>query len=595
MLGLVACGSSSRKRAKADPALDRALKALPLEDAPSPIYGPSTPNPQGFVDKTKDYGLDGVEGVWFGAVDLNRDQYDDLVVLPGYFHQPRFFLFDPVLKKFSETPSLFAEAPSASYLAFADFDRDGIVDVLVGVLNQRGEFSKLPLTLWAGKWDAQNRLKFTKSDTFLKLAPEATSSVVVFDANLDGRLDVYMGNWYAEHKGSLIPSADRLLLNLATGWVDQTDWLTGEGVKSGNDLFPPKAKPTYGASSCDMDQDGWPDILTASSGGHANKLWLNRAPRPGPVNEGRRFTDVGRESGFAHDASGGLVPTGGGRTFTAICTDYNDDGIMDAFLGEQTHGWDNVSVDRSSVLTGARQVPPLSFLRTEYMSDTATDNWNQGDKRATWVDLNLDGYVDILVDNSGFPPHSRLVAFMQDETHAFNNVGPQWGLDIVNPVGTIVLDLNQDGKPDIITGQNNIRQSEISARIYVLENNLPSTGRSRLFHLEGQRANSAGLGAMVMLYTLVDGKQVVQRRWHELVQGGLSSQHPEGVRFGAAAETKIVGVKVRWPIVKGSSERTGNALERMYPLTDDPKKPHQEWTLCEDGRALPGRLRCQKL
>lgn len=592
---LVSCSSKKIELHDSTVDLDRALKALPQEDAPRPIYGPTSPHHQGFVDKTAEYGLSGIEAVWFASIDLNRDKYDDLVLLPGYFNQPKFFVFNPSLKKFTEVESSFPEATPASYLAFADFNRDGILDVIVGVLNQRGEFTKTPLTLWLGSWNEKNQLRFKQDTSFIKLTPEATSSIVLIDVNLDGRLDIFMGNWYKEYKNSLIPSGDRLIVNFSKGWQDQTDWLEGESVQSNNELFPPLARPTYGASSCDMNQDGWPDILTASSGGHGNKLWLNRPPRPGPVLEGRRFIDVGRESFFAHDANGGLVPTGGGRTFTANCADYNDDGIMDVFLGELTHAWDNVSVDRSSILTGARLTLPLSFLRTEYMSDLETENWNQGDKRAIWVDLNLDGLVDLLVDNSGFPPYSRLVAFMQDETRAFNNVAPQWGLDIVNPVGSLIMDINGDGKLDVITGQTNVRQSDIKGRMYVLENNMPVTGRAHVFYLEGNKANEQGIGAMVMLYTLVDGKQVIQRRWNETIQGGLASQNQAGVHFGVAATAKTVGVKVRWPILKSGSIRSGDALERMYQLKEDPKKSLQAWTLCEDGRVMAGKVKCKVL
>lgn len=573
--------------------LERAIETLPADDRPPPGNGPTQPTKtNGFVDRTQDYGLEGVEGVWFGSLDLNQDQFSDLVVLPGYFHQPQFFLFDPVAHKFVRTESSFSESTSASYLTFADFNGDGVLDVIVGVLNQRGEFTKLPLTLWNGSWDAKGRLHFTRDLGFIKTPAEATSAVIPIDVNLDGKLDLFVGNWYVDFKGAQIPSADRLLVQTADGWEDRSDWLSGERNKTANDLFPPGARPTYGASTCDMNQDGWPDILTASSGGYSNKLWLNLPPRPGPVVEGRRFEDVARESSMAADANGVLVPTGGGRTFTAVCADYNDDGIMDIFLGELTHSWDNQAVDRSSILTGARPTLPLSFLRTEYMSDNQAENWNQGDKRALWADLNLDGLVDLVVDNSGFPPHSRLVSFMQDETRAFTNVAQQWGLDVVNPTGTILVDLNQDGKLDMITGQTNIREASIKNRIYVLENHLTTSGRGRTFFLSGKKGNTHGLGAMIMLYTLVNGKQVVQRRWNEWVQGGLASQNPEGIHFGLDSDAKLLGVKVRWPVTKGNTLRSGQVLERMYRLEDRPKLGTQSWTLCEDGRNFEGRFSC---
>jgi len=591
VLLLAGCAGKAKQSDIGDGELRRALDELDSRVAIQHKVGPTQlEGTNHFVDRTESYGLANVEAVAFYAVDLNRDTHPDLVVLPGYYSQPRFFLFDPATRRFDQTgDSPFSETVSAGLMSFADFNRDGVPDVVVGVLNQRGEFSKIPVSLWYGAWD-KGLLRFQRAADFPVLPAEPTSAFVISDVDLDGRLDLFIGNWFQDHKGSVIPSADRLLVNTSEGWVDRSDWLQGERDKSTSDLYPPKARPTYAASSCDMDQDGFPDILTASSSGYANKLWLNRAPRPGPTMEGRRFEDVGPASGYAADAQGLLVPTGGGRTFSTVCADYNDDGIMDVFLGELTHSWDPLSADRSSVLTGARPTLPLSFLRTEYMSDGGGDNWNQGDKRAQWSDFNLDGLVDLLVDNSGFPPTSRLVAFRQDDTRAFVNVAAEWGVDLLNPLGSITLDLNLDGRLDIITAQSNVRQANIKNRVWVLENQLATTGRAYVFHLDGEAANEQGLGAMVMLYTLKGAQQVVQRRWNELVQGGLPSQNPPGVHFGVDEEAKLVGVKVRWPILR-RERRPQRPLERLYPLKGN-GQARQEWTLCEDGRALPGRLPC---
>ncbi len=588
---LAACSSGKRRPQRPlDADLQGALGRLDQEGKKGVGPGPTSLSPERrFMDRTREYGLEGVEGVSFAAVDLNRDGHSDLVVLPGYFHRPRYFLYHPTARHFRESHHrFFPESVQASFASFADFNRDGVPDAVVGVLNQRGEFTKVPLTLWHGSWDAQGLLRFTPAPGFPKLPPEPTSTVVVVDTNLDGRLDLFVGNWFQERQGAPIPGADRLLVNLPDGWVERSDWLNGERDKTDNDLFPPGARPTYGASSCDIDQDGWPDLLTAVSGGQGNKLWMNRPPRPGPRVEGRRFLDMGKETQYAADANGNLVPTGGGRTFSAVCADYNNDGIMDVFLGELTHSWDNHSVDRSSVLSGSRLGPSPFFLRTEYMADDAGENWNQGDKRANWADMDLDGLLDLVVDNSGFPPRSRLVVFRQDETHAFNDESAAWGTDLVNPTGTLVWDVNGDGKPDLLTGQSNVRQADLKNRLWLLENVGKASGRALVFHLRGKTANLQGLGAMVMLHTKTPTGRVIQRRWNELSQGGLPSQAPEGVAFGVEHETRVTGLKVRWPVLRGA-----RPLETTYTIGEDPSRPRQDWTLCEDGRALPGQASCR--
>lgn len=210
------------------------------------------------------------------------------------------------------------------------------------------------------------------------------------------------------------------------------------------------------------------------------------------------------------------------------------------------------------------------------------------------MDYNIDGRIDLLVDNSGFPPYSRLVMFEQDETHAFMNVGSQLGIDIVNPTGTTVLDVNQDGLQDFVTSQNNIRRSDIPARLYLFENQQTYAGRRSIkVHLNGIKSNTHGLGAMVMLYTQKGTEKIVQRRWNEFTQGGLTSQNESGVLFGIDAGVDAVGLKVRWPYVGKNGFKMGAVLEKLYTLQGFNTKNFLEVTVCEDGKILPGKISCQ--
>lgn len=559
----------------------------------APNYGPTLGEGGSFLDKTEAYGLNGLSAVSFNAVDFNFDGYTDLVILPTYYSRPKFYLFDPNLKKFIqwENDPLPLDF-KASFLLIYDVNKDRIPDLISGVLNQRSEVSQIPLKLYTGSIQ-DGYLTFTEKPKAFNLPAEPTSSVSLLDYDMDGWIDIFISNWYESRDRQYYPVADRLLRNQKGKFVEVTPLLRGEAQKESSQLYPPNARPTYGASTCDIDLNGYPDILTVSSSGHKNKLWMNRKE---PQTGQRYFQDYGPETNYASDPDGMLVPTGGGRSFFSSCTDYNDDGIMDVFLGELSHAYDNESVDKSSILTGSRETFPPYFLRTEYVSDATSESWNQGDRRGVWVDYNIDGRVDLLVDNSGFPPYSRLVMFEQDETRAFINVASQLGIDVVNPTGTITIDINQDGLPDIITSQNNIRKADIPPRMYVFENQNGGYGKKAVrVHLQGLKANTEALGATVMLYTLgADGRRVVQRRYVEYSQGGLASQNESGIHFGLSPKVEAVGVKVRWPYVKKIGRNSGTIVEKLYSIKDFPgsKSNYLEITLCEDGKVLAGRVTC---
>jgi hypothetical protein len=554
-------------------------------------YGPTLKAGGAFEDRTDMYGLLGETALAMNAADFNFDGYTDLVLVPSYYSRPKFLLFDQKVKKFKAwnhdpLPSDF----KTSFILIFDMNRDKVPDLIAAVLNQKSELTQIPVKFYKGVIE-NKLLYFREEPEAIKLPPEPTSSISILDFDLDGWPDLFVGNWFENKQGDYRPVADRLLKNVKGKFIEVTNLLTNENKKTNDQIYPPAARPTYGSSTCDIDQNGYPDILTSSSAGQKNKLWMNLKEA---ASDERFFEDLGVESGYASDPDGSLIPTGGGRTFFSACTDYNDDGLMDVFLGELSHAYDNESVDRSSILTGSKETYPPSFLRTEYLSDELNEAWNQGDRRGVWVDYNLDGRVDLIVDNSGFPPYSRLVLFEQDDSRAFVNHASQLGIDVVNPTGTITIDINQDGRPDLITAQNNIRKSDIRPRLYVFENTLKIPGRKSIkVHLDGVKSNSSGLGAMVMLYTKKDNTKTIQRRWVEYSQGGLMSQNEEGIIFGVDEGVSVVGAKVRWPIRQSSGVKQSAALERLYSLEGYTKGDSIELTFCEDGKVLSGKISCQ--
>ena len=85
-----------------------------------------------------------------------------------------------------------------------------------------------------------------------------------------------------------------------------------EWDKKRNSVSYPNAMPTFSSSTCDLDQNGYPDILTASSSKYPNKVWLNQIDlrRKGPV-----FKNFGIETGYDQDSEGKFELRGGGGHF----------------------------------------------------------------------------------------------------------------------------------------------------------------------------------------------------------------------------------------------------------------------------------------
>lgn len=552
------------------------------------VPGPTEAKQESFFeDATKEYGLSEVVATHFFVVDLNFDKVDDLVVLPQFYSHPEFYIFDKKKKKFIKSKKKFFNTDvKASYFLFYDFNKDGVKDVVSGVLNQKNELTKDPLRFFRG-FEREGKLFFEEEKRAVKFKPGATTTVMPIDYNLDGNLDLFVGNYFGQFKGAPFPERDVILKLQKNQFIPDEKALKGESKKDPDGSIFVNAKPTYAAAICDVDRNGFPDILTASTNGHANKLWLNFAD----INSSDHyFKNYGPQTGFSFDLEGALTKNGGGRTFAVSCVDYNFDGMMDIFVGELYHNYDADTVDRSSILTGTSLKFPPSFFRTEYILDSDDIEWHQADRKGVWFDYNNDGLLDLLVDNSGYPPHSRLILFQQMPDHSFMSITKQSGLDIINPVHSTLIDVDMNGKQDILVGQNNIRNAKIKPRIYLFKNKIKSDAKIYKFFLKGVNSNTEGIGAKIVAKIARNDKVLNKTFTIQLSEGGLPSQHQEGLHLAINSDEKLRRLKVVWPyLIKKNGQQ--KMLEVKYRLPNQ-KKSYQEYTLCESGRVFIGKENC---
>ena len=264
-----------------------------------------------FGEVGAEIGLAGLNGVHLYGVDFDGDGYTDLVILPDFYSIPQFFRFHPSSKKFRKlTYSPFKVPTRASFLGFADFNKDGLLDLVMGTLNQRSALTPRPLMLFQGiKTDG--RLHYKEVPKAFPKNIDPVASIAFIDYDLDGFLDIYVGNWYVRSQsGKTTLAPDRLYKGDQFRFVDHSHVLEGEFDFNKSYESYPNARPTFGVSVCDIDQNGYPDILTAASGGFGNRLWLSMPSKKVPGE--RVFRDHGEQSGYAFDDDGKHTTRGGG-------------------------------------------------------------------------------------------------------------------------------------------------------------------------------------------------------------------------------------------------------------------------------------------
>lgn len=560
-------------------------KIEPLKDIGGPressIPYDITPEKKGeiFVDKTADYGLSDIQGVHLYAVDANHDGATDLVVLDDFVASPKFYYFDKTQKKFKLGDNPFNEIIRASFLSFIDLDHDGILDVIVGNLNQKSEMTQYPARIYRGQVEGR-KLRYLQK-TVLPTGILPTASIMPFDYNLDGEIDLYVANWFSQKDSNPKPVTDFLFQGLGFEFADMGSQLKGEYEYNKNDKFYPNATPTFGASICDVDKNGLPDVLTNNSNGYFNKLWLNI--------DGTNFVNYGAESGYGGDNEGIAESKGGGNSFFSLCGDYNNDEIVDVVVGNLSKESDPETRDKSAMLTGSTKAFPPKFYRSEFFQFDQKDQWSEGNRRGLWLDYNLDGLNDLIIGNSGFPPSSRLVFFEQSLDHEYIDKGRDLGINLMNPSGIVTLDLNGDGIMDFISGQSKVRAGDINTRVYVFENQFQRQGRGSVrFHLQGKKSNTHGISSSV-IFTTNKTKRFSAVAYS---YGSLPSQNEEGVYFAFDKEVPSE-VQVRWSI--GREDRLGriSPLVRNYNLRKfSGKGKHLELNLCEDGRVFLKSKNC---
>ena len=279
-----------------------------------------------------------------------------------------------------------------------------------------------------------------------------------------------------------------------------------------------------GVSTLDFDNDGWTDLYVADDSS-PSLLYRN--------NHDGTFTDVALRAGCAYSQDG-RAQAGMG----VAIGDYDRNGTMDIFKT-------NFAGDTSTLYanTGAGLCEDRTFA-AGFGLNTRWLGWG-----AAFVDLDNDGWLDLLLNNGHVYPEVRQVkseAGYEQPKVVYRNLGNGRFEDITARLGPPLTlpkaargaafgDIDNDGWIDVAIANVNDRPD-----LYRV------TGDASRHWIElklvGTTSNRDAIGARVHLVA-GGGEQ-----WQEVRGGGsYLSQNDLRVHFGLAAATLVDRLDVRWP------------------------------------------------
>jgi enediyne biosynthesis protein E4 len=586
---------------------------------------PWSPGTDAYVEVTAERGLEGVVGTRMVAVDFDGDGWTDLHVHRGSLGQRGSFseegprrswllrndegrgFVDVTRDSGFRTPrDGDPEAERAgSIVAFGDVDNDGDLDAFTAVVDEDGTATPDTSELLLNQGDGTFVLG--AEDLPFRLDADGPAGATFVDVDKDGNLDL----WVPRNTVNGVPAQDRLYLgDGAGGFRDATadaglataDWADPAVIDAGE-----AHSRAWSANACDLNDDGWPELLAASYGRAPNHLWRNDGDGT--------FSNASVASGYAYDTNQDYIDNqffrcfctrspsadrcdeaappdiscsqnnwrepmdrnafrNGGNSGATSCRDVDNDGHIDLLTGEIQHWWAGDGSDEAELLfnTGADDIV---FERpgnevTGLTRDLPAFNWDKGDMTNTLFDFDNDGWADVYIGSSDYAD-TRGLLWHQRAPRQFEAVATGDFFEHNRSHGVAVADFDRDGDLDIVVGHSRSRcgnspQCYETQQVRLFDNQLGGNFL-QLDLVGGEGSNRRAVGARVTV-TAGDVTQTLE------VGGGYGhygAQNPHIVHagLGGACEAEVT---VRWPDAEGTTESWTLPAGYRWRLTqgDDP-------------------------
>ena len=466
-----------------------------------------------------------------GAIVDDFDADGDLDVVTSSWdtnHQMRFF---------KNSDGQFTDATNEANLTglygglnliHADYDNDDDLDIYVMRGAWMGELGRMPNSLLQNDGNGHFR-DVTFESGMSEHYPSQTAAWLDFDN--DGDLDLYVGN-------EIYPC--QLFRNDGEQFVD-----VAEDANVGNEEF------VKGVTCGDFNNDRFPDIYVSNQGGN-NRLYVN--------NRNGKFTDMAEELGV----------TGPNMSLPTWFWDYNQDGILDIFVGSYSDG-------QSYISQKYLDEPPSAELCRLYEGDGNGGFRDVAEERllthhtqtmgANFGDLDNDGFPDFYL-GTGYPNYDGLMPnlmFWNRFGEAFSDVSAAGGFAHLQKGHAIAFaDIDDDGDQDVFQEMGGAFPGDGAADCLYLN---PGFKNSWIkIKLIGTRSNRSAIGARIK----VDTTELENRRsiYKWVNCGGSFGENPLRQEIGLGAAVGIERIEIYWPTTDVTQEFHNVAVNQTIEIVE---------------------------
>ena len=613
---------------------------------PTPVCNEGTvwePGVDAYVQATSDWGLDGVHGIRFNVTDFDGDGWPDLLVRNGggpddfsaggnrsrwLLHNQRDGTFVDVTQETDLLVDRYGRREvgrPGEVMATGDVNNDGHLDIYIAKSVSDpavagAEISELMIN------SGQGTFFFGPSESDARFEGEQAvpAGVAFIDYDRDGNLDL----WTTHNMpgGATMPLQDRLFRGDGSGgFTDVTieaglatvDWVDVDELNQalGHSW-------SWSATACDLNDDGTPELLSASYGRVPNHLWQG-------VRDGDEVSFVNQSiaSGYAFDHRddwgdninaqchcfdnpehleceraevpevdcqawwdgwGGFYRWDhrndrepwrlGGNSAATTCADIDNDGDMDLMTGEIVH-WDvGESSDPAELMINQANGDVGEDVLFDRPGNDVTGlvridprtSWDHGDMTNTVLDFDNDGWLDVYIGASDYLDNEGLL-FHQTSPLLFTRLETGEYFDHNRAHGVVHADFDRDGDLDIIAGHSRMRcegtpdcydTQQVHFYENVLSDNLGTEPNWLQIRLEGAPGtNRAAIGARVR----VTAGGVTQTQYVDGGHGHFGTQHDLTLHFGLGASCDAE-ITVTWPDRELSEQTVSLAGNQRYHL-----------------------------